>query len=146
MRTRRLAGLIALGIVLLLPSAIVAGPHTMLGSLKIEAADASDLTDKLVGFAVIANPGLEKTITQQIPGFTLPVLVDGDRADGPGRRPFLNRRLDTTVVLTNTNATGDGTLNIVLKLRNANGVLLATQAHALAQDATVVVHISAIVP
>jgi hypothetical protein len=132
-------------LVLLLPSAIAAGPVTMLGSVKIEAADASDLTGKLVGVAVIANPGLEKTISQQIPSFTLPVFVDGDRADGgtANPRPFLNRRLDTTLLLTNTHT---GALNIIVRLRDANGTLLNSTPYSLAQDATIVVAVSGIVP
>ena len=143
MRMNRLALMAALVGVVLLPTAIAAGPVTMLGSVKIEAADASDLTGKLVGVAVIANPGLEKTISQQIPSFTLPVFVDGDKADGPRPRPFLNRRLDTTMLLTNTHT---GALNIVVKLRDASGALVSSTPYSLAQDATIIVHVSGIVP
>ena len=91
--------------VLALPVAAPARPVTVLGSVAITGVAAGvefDLTNQITGFAVIANPGLEKTMVQQIPPYTLPVFIDGDGPDGSPSLRLLRRNLDTTVVLTNT--------------------------------------------
>jgi hypothetical protein len=137
MHSWALAGGLALATVL--AGTAAARPLTILGSLEITGDGGTPLAvGALTGFAVIANPGLEKTIVQQLPPLTVPVFIDGEEADDSARSrpddrpngpPFtdsaerprfrlLRRNLDTTVVLTNT--TG-ATLVIELVLRSAAG-------------------------
>ncbi|MFN3476666.1 MAG: hypothetical protein ACK4Z6_03815 [Candidatus Methylomirabilales bacterium] len=142
MRTKRatlLSALLLLG--LLLPVGASATPLTVIGSLTITKADGTPLTTELVGFAVIANPGFEKTITQQIPPFTVPFFVDVDKEDSSGSsgEKILKSRFDTTVVLTNT--TPDS-LNIKLTLRDDSGALLTTEERTLDANATIVIVLS----
>lgn len=100
-------------------------PLSIAGSVSVTAAGGGEPTG-LVGFAVIANPGFEKTITQHLPPFTLPVFIEGDLLDDEGGAAPTNRsglrllrkRLDTTLVLTNTTA---GTLNLLVHLWDGNG-------------------------
>jgi hypothetical protein len=112
---------------LVLPAAAPARPVTVLGSLVITVtrADGAVLPlpdNAITGFAVIANPGLEKTIVQQLPPYTLPIFIDGEGPDGgPPTLRLLRRNLDTTVVLTNT--TGDP-LTIEVTIRNAAGAVI----------------------
>lgn len=117
----------------LLPSAAPARPVTVLGSVTIVkvtvpgnppttvplTVDSPELT----GFAVIANPGLEKTITQQLPPYTIPVFIDGEGEDGRPSLRLLRRNLDTTLVLTNTT---NETLRVQLTVRDATGAALGT--------------------
>lgn len=143
MQTKHAALLSALLIIgLLLPVGVLATPLTVFGSLTITKADGVPLTTEVMGFAVIANSGFEKNITQQIPPFTAPFFVDVDVGEpsGPSRkRPVLQSRFDTTVVLTNTTA---APLNIELVLRDASGDLLTTEAMTLEPHATAVIFLS----
>jgi hypothetical protein len=108
---------------LALPAPAPARPVTVLGSLTITGdGNVALANNAITGFAVIANPGLEKTIVQQLPPYTLPVFLDGDGPDGSPSLRLLRRNLDTTVVLTNTT---DAVLVIEITVRNAAGVILA---------------------
>lgn len=123
---------------LLLSTEASAKTQTVLGSLKITGAGPLEL----VGFALTHNPGFEKTITQQIPPFIVPVFVDVDKDDGNGQ--VLNSRFDTTVVLTNTTAV---TLNLTLTILDASGTqTLATSNISLAANATTAITLSALLP
>jgi hypothetical protein len=104
-----------------LPAAAPARPVTVLGSLTITGDNAQALTNQIAGFAVIANPGLEKTIVQQLPPYTLPVFLDGEGPDGSPSLRLLRRNLDTTVVLTNTT---NAPLVIEITVRDAAGAIL----------------------
>jgi hypothetical protein len=120
------------------------------GSLTIAPGTGapSDLSTALVGLAVVANPGFEKTITIHIPPFTLPIFIDGDRDDDDSSalssHPFVNRRLDTTLVLTNTTAS---TLNLLVTIYDAAGVALATAVPvSVDAHATKVIPVSDLLP
>jgi hypothetical protein len=121
---------------------------TIMGSVNVALSGGGTLApDDLVGFAVTANPGLEKTITQHLPPFTLPVFVDGERDDDndavtQSRRP-LRVRFDTTLVLTNPKTT---TIEILVTLRGADGATLGTQTVVLGPHVTVIVPLSPLVP
>lgn len=118
---------------LLLPRGVSAATETVLGSLHITAGAATatcaapaPLTDNLFGVVTLANPGLEKTITNHIPPFTHPIFVDVEvevenEMENSGKRKVrvLERRLDTLVVLTNASATG--CLSVKLTVLNAAG-------------------------
>jgi hypothetical protein len=109
------AGLIA---VLLLPSLAGAKRVTVLGSLTVALDDGSDLgaplAGEVTGLSLITNPGIEKTIAQQLPPYTIPMFTDKDKGTGQGS-------LDTLVVLTNATATA---LDILIILRDGDGALL----------------------
>ena len=123
---------------LLLPQNSSARTQTVLGSLTITGAGPTDL----VGVAVTHNPGFEKTISQQIPPFTVPVFVDADVDDTSGQ--VVNSRFETTVILTNT--TG-GTLNLTLMILDASGVnTLATSMVSLPPHATTSIDLSGPLP
>jgi hypothetical protein len=115
---------LVLGLVMA-PAAQAHHPLSIAGSVSITVAGGGEPTG-LVGFAVIANPGFEKTITQHLPPFTLPVFIEGDLLDDTGGAAPTNRsglrllrkRLDTTLVLTNTT---DGTLSLLVHLWNGDG-------------------------
>jgi hypothetical protein len=122
---KTLVGAIALCVAvgLALPAAAPARPVTVLGSLTITGdGNVALANDEISGFAVIANPGLEKTIVQQLPPYTLPVFLDGDGPDGSPSLRLLRRNLDTTVVLTNTT---NGPLVIEITVRDAAGAIIA---------------------
>ncbi len=104
---------------LLTPSMAWAKHKLAFGSLTItKTGGAAALTD-LRGFALMSNPGLEKTVTLQFlpppSPFTFPVFVSKDE-DHPS-----NNDLDTTIVLTNA---GVGSITIQLTLRDSS---VATQ-------------------
>ncbi len=103
------------------------------------------MTTELVGLALIANPGLEKNITTQIPPFTFPVLVDGETEDAPGATSskLLTKNVDTTLVLTNTT---NGKLSLTLTLRDAGGNVLTTTNTSLAPNASTVIMVSDLLP
>ena len=120
------------------------------GSLHIGPGSGApaDLSTALVGVAVVANSGFEKTVALHIPPFTVPVFVDGDRDDDSATsssgHSFTTRRLDTTLILTNTTAV---TLNLLVTIWDAAGVALATDVPvSLAGHATKVVPVSDLLP
>jgi hypothetical protein len=100
---------------LLVPGIAAARRGNMMGSLTISG---DNLPNRLVGIAVVSNPGLEKTMVQQIPPFTVPVIVDVEFEDSSNGPRILNKNLDTTVVLTNVSTTP---LTVTLTLRDGEG-------------------------
>jgi len=130
--------LVALAAAVLLPQKSSAGTQTVLGSLTITGAGPTDL----VGVVITHNPGFEKTISQQIPPFIVPIFVDGDTDDMTGQ--VVNSRFETTVILTNT--TG-GTLNLTLTILDAGGTnTLATSMISLPPHATTAIDLSGPLP
>jgi hypothetical protein len=116
MRKMLATGALALLVaVLLMPGIAGARRGNMVGSLTISGAD---LPNRLVGIAVVSNPGLEKTMVQQIPPFTVPVIVDVEFDDSSTGPRILNKNLETTVVLTNVSTTP---LTVTLTLRDGDG-------------------------
>ena len=108
---------------LLLPGTAAARRETVVGSLTI--GNGQDLQGKIVGVAVTSNPGLEKTIVQPLPPLAVPVVLDLDVDDSPGRPngPRILRNLDTFVLLTNVT---DVPLAVVLQLRGGDGQVLGS--------------------
>jgi hypothetical protein len=100
---------------LLVPGIAAARRGNMMGSLTISG---DNLPNRLVGIAVVSNPGLEKTMVQQIPPFTVPVIVDVEFEDSSNGPRILNKNLDTTVVLTNVSS---APLTVTLTLRDGDG-------------------------
>ncbi|MGH7263502.1 MAG: hypothetical protein ACREMB_01450 [Candidatus Rokuibacteriota bacterium] len=131
-------GILAL-IGLLLACPAQAAAAAFVGSVTVEGAAEGEV----VGFAVTANPGLEKTITQQLPPLTVPVIVEGDAGPGPAGPKFLKKNLDTLLVLTNTTGVA---LNLTLRLRDADGGDVGTQALTLNPFATQVIIVSNLLP
>jgi hypothetical protein len=130
--------LVALLVSLLLPQNSSAKSQTVLGSLTITGAGPTDL----VGVVVTHNPGFEKTISQQIPPYTVPIFVDADVDDTTGQ--VVNSRFETTVILTNT--TG-ATLNLTLTIMDAGGTnTLATVPVTLLAHATTAIDLSGPLP
>jgi hypothetical protein len=101
--------------VLLVPGIAAARRGNVVGSLTISG---DNLPNRLVGIALVANPGLEKTMVQQLPPFTVPVIVDVEFDDSSNGPRILNKNLDTTVVLTNVSSTP---LTVTLTLRDGDG-------------------------
>jgi hypothetical protein len=101
--------------VLLVPGLAAARRGNMVGSLTISG---DNLPSRLVGIALVSNPGLEKNMVQQIPPFTVPVILDVEFEDSSNRPRILNKNLDTTVVLTNVSTTP---LTVTLTLRDGDG-------------------------
>jgi hypothetical protein len=127
---------------LLIPGAAAAKrPVAAFGRLGITNVDGSPLSPSsppVLGFVVIANPGLEKTITIQIPPYAFPVVVDVDLDDRGN-----STNLDTLVVLTNVSG---APLTIRLTLLGADGtpIALASPTLALGVDHTVAVALSSL--
>jgi hypothetical protein len=125
--------------ILVLVGLLLAGPAAaksaaFLGSLTIEGATEEQVS----GFVITANPGLEKTITQQIPPLTVPVIVEGEvdevsTSSHGGGPKFLKKNLDSLLVLTNRT---DGALDLTLRLRRADGTDAGTQSLQLGAFAT----------
>ena len=129
-------------VTVLQPIGASAGSVSMVGSVTITGAGGVALTTQLTGFAVVANPGLEKGITIQVPPFTFPVFVEGENADGSVGK-LLKKNVDTTLVLTNTTAAA---LPIEVTLRDANGTVLSLTLESLAARATNVTFVSDLLP
>ncbi len=118
----------------LLPQYSSAGTQTVLASLTITGAGPTDLT----GVVVTHNPGFEKTISQPVPPYILPIFVDQDVDDMTGQ--VVNSRFLTTVILTNT--TGE-TLDLTLTIVDASGLnTLATSMISLPAHATTAIDLS----
>ena len=141
MRNRLLAVLSTLLILgLILPQGAMARRHTLLGSISLTKVGGAALTNEVTGVATISNPGFEKNISEPIPPYTLPVFIDQDEADGPGSSSnVIDRRMDTMVILTNT--TG-ALLDVVLTLRDADGVILNTTTVTLPAHGTKLISLS----
>ncbi len=117
---------------MLLPASALARRVSVFGSLLIdrctnEACTTTEgLTTQFNGVVVIANPGLEKTITFQIPPFWFPVFVNKE-TDSPG-----GGDLETRLVL--VNVSGDFQ-KIKLTLRDLDGNIVALTTDIFTVDA-----------
>ncbi len=135
--TTSLFAVLILSTSLLVPSGTWAKQVAAFGSLTITASDGITplLTTDLVGAAVIGNPGLEKTITLQIPPFTFPIAVNTNTSNpGPNN-------LDTIIVVTNISG---ASLTFKLNARDAAGdpIALTTDTFTLAANATLAILLS----
>jgi hypothetical protein len=138
-RGARIVNVLVVAAALLLPQAGWAGSHTVLGSLNVTNANGSPLTTgDVVGLALIANPGMEKSISPQLPPYTVPVFIDVDTDSGDH---VVNSRFDTTVLLTNT--TGSP-LPVLLTVRDAGGTTLGSKTLTIAAHGTVAVVLSSL--
>jgi hypothetical protein len=99
-----------------LPTVVSAKRVTAAGSLIFTREGGPALVNELVVTTVMANPGLEKTVEQQLPLpgpiYVVPFFVNGEKSN-PGQGD-----LDTLVTLTNT--TGSP-LSVRLTVRGADG-------------------------
>jgi hypothetical protein len=127
-------------IALMLPAGAMAKRVTGGGSLTITKASGA-LTTELVVTAVLTNPGLEKTVAQQLPLpgplYVLPFFVNEDKSNPQ------QTDLDTILLLTNTTASS---LSIILTLRALDGTVLATSPQTLSANQTLVLFISDLLP
>jgi hypothetical protein len=136
-RRALLSGLALFGLLLAYPVVATAAPFV--GSVTITGAVEGDL----VGFAVTANPGLEKTITQPLPPFTVAVVVEGEEGPTPGGPKILKKSLDTVLVLTNTKITE---LTVELTLRDGDGNTVGSGVVPIPAKGTRVVILSNLLP
>jgi hypothetical protein len=133
-----IAGLLVASSPAVAPAAGVVGSLTVAAAAGSPALTPSDLT----GVAIIANPGFEKTVTQSLPPFTVPVVVTGQAA-AVTNATLGQASVDTTLVLTNATA---GALSLELTLRDGAGAVLSTTPLSLAAHATTVVLVSTLLP
>jgi hypothetical protein len=147
MRTKRfgwIAAWLVAGLLAGWPASALAANNNIVGSLTIAAASpAPALTTELVGVAIIANRGFEKTVSQQIPPFTVPVVVTDDQGQSATSANLSQINVDTTLILTNTTATP---LNLVLTLYDADGVIKSTTPLSVGAHATVMKRVSELLP
>lgn len=116
------------------------------GSLTIAGAPsptcpAPAAVSDLFGIVVLANPGLEKTITNHIPPLVHPIFFDVDKKDSG---EVLARRLDTFIAVTNSNTAT--CLSFTMTIRDANGMALAAPAVTLAPRETRVIFLADLIP
>src|SRR5262245_20405616 len=141
MRAKAVACLLTvlLAAVLVVPG-VWAKRITVAGSVTITKVGGA-LTTELVAAVVTANPGLEKTIVQQLPLpgplFVLPFFVDAEKGNPQGGD------IDTTLLVTNTTA---APLSVVVTLRALDGSTLATVPETLAANETRVIVLSDLLP
>jgi hypothetical protein len=142
MRRSCLAVLVSLLIVSgLVPASALARRVTAGGSVTI-TGPSGPLTDQIVVTALMSNPGLEKTVTTQLPLpgplFVLPFFVNEEKN---GAQPD---DIDTLLLITNT--TG-AVLSITLTLRGTDGAILATSTPpSLVAHETRVIRLSDLLP
>jgi hypothetical protein len=139
----RVVTVFVVAVALLLPGAGWAGPHTVFGSLTVlnasPAPDGSPLNPgDIAGLAIIANPGMEKTISEELPPYTVPIFVDVDEDNA---QQIVKSRFDTTAVLTNT--TGSQ-LSVLLIVRDAAGTTLGSETLTIPAHGTAVVMLSSL--
>jgi hypothetical protein len=124
-------------VVLLCSTGVWARRVAAQGSVTIGGASPS----QLVVTAVTANPGLEKSITQQLPlagaQFVLAFFANIEKSNPQGND------LDTTLVLTNTT---DASLSLSITLRDLDGKILATSNPTLSARETRVIAVSDLLP
>ena len=142
MRTKSFVLIVTLLIIALLwPAGVFAKRVSAGGSLIITNDGGPLLTTQLVAIVLTANPGLEKTITQQLPLpgplFVAPFFVNQDNVNP--QQGDMNTRL----VLTNT--TG-APLSLTLTLRSLDGSLITTANPHLGAFETQVVVLSDLLP
>lgn len=129
----------------LLPASALAKHVTVFGSLKIVGCtdggctSTFGLTTEFNGVSVVTNPGLEKTITLQIPPFTFPVFVNTDTSS-PG-----NGDLDTRLILVNVSGSSQ-TIKLTLRDSDGNLVTLTTDHFTVDANHTFTVLLSSLLP
>jgi hypothetical protein len=130
---------------LLLPTSALAKRVSVFGSLTIAkcsdvaCTDTIGLTSEFNGIVLIANPGLEKTITFQVPPFTFPVFVNKE-TDSPG-----GGDLDTRLVLVNVSG-GSQTIKLTLRDLDGNPVALTTDIFTVETNHTLNLLLSNLLP
>jgi hypothetical protein len=150
MRTQRL---LMIAFLMLLAGALVspASAATLLGSVSLTKASGgveSDLTTDppdVVGTVVISNPGLEKTITQQLPPFTVPIVIDAE-GSGPSLR-VLRKNLDAVLLV--TNPSGTAAITVVIRVWDPDGAELTPTggvSQTLGAHATKAIRLSDLLP
>ncbi len=127
MRTK---SLLMVGVLLLLLAGVLVAPASadtvLLGSVsvtKLVMGVEGPITanpPELVGTVVISNPGLEKTITEHLPPFTVPIVIDAD-GSGPSLK-LLNKNLDAIMLL--TNPSGTAAITVVIRAWGPDGAQL----------------------
>ena len=142
MRTRFVAMLSVLLVIgLLVPTGAWAKRVTAIGSVVITGDNVEPLTNQVVATVITANPGLEKTIVQQLPLpgplFVAPVFVSAEQGN-PGQND-----IDTTVFVTNATTSS---LTIIVTVYNLNGSPLVSVSATLASRETRVIAVSALLP
>lgn len=132
---------------LLLPQGVSANKtEKFLGSLTIAGASspicpAPAPVSDLFGIVVLSNPGLEKTIVNHIPPLVHPIFIDVDKKDSG---EVLEKRLDTHVVVTNSNTTT--CLSFTMTIRDKNGAVLAAPTVTLDPQETGLFFLENLIP
>ncbi|MDE2060730.1 MAG: hypothetical protein KGL31_04620 [candidate division NC10 bacterium] len=146
MRKFLIAVLLALTIGgMLVPASALAKRVSVFGSLAIAkctdgaCTSTTGLTTEFNGIAVIANPGLEKTITFQIPPFTFPIFANKERSD-PG-----DSDLDTILCLVNVSGSSQ-TIRLTLRDMDGNPVALTTDTFTVDVNHTLSLLLSDLLP
>lgn len=126
---------------LLAPAGAWAKRVTAGGSLTITTASVP-LTTQLVVTAITSNPGLEKTIVQQLPLpgplYVLPFFVNAEQGNPQ------SGDLNTILLVTNTS---NGIVSFTVTLRGFDGNVLATfTPQALIGNETRVIQLSDLLP
>lgn len=130
---------------LLLPTSALARRVSVFGSLTIArctdvaCTGTTGLTTEFNGVSVTTNPGLEKTITFQIPPFTFPVFVNKE-TDSPG-----GGDLDTLLVLVNVSGSSQ-TIKLTLLDVDGNPVTLTTGIFTVDANHTLSLSLSSLLP
>jgi hypothetical protein len=126
---------------LLVPTGASARRVGVGGSLLLTGSSLSEPFNQVVVTLITANPGLEKTIVQQLPLpgglFSAPFFI-GEEQGNPAPND-----IGTTMILVNAT---DGPLALTLTLFNFNGTTLVTYPILLQSRVTTVLPLSSIVP
>jgi hypothetical protein len=142
MRKRAVAVVVlALVLGLMAPTGAWARRVAVGGSLLLTGSSLSEPFNQVVVTLVTANPGLEKTIVQQLPLpgglFSAPFFI-GEEQGNPAPND-----IGTTMILVNAT---DGPLALTLTLFRFDGSTLVTHAILLQSRVTTVLPLSSIVP
>lgn len=130
---------------MLVPASALAKRVSVFGSLAIDkctdvaCTGTTALTTELNGIVIIANPGLVKNITFQVPPFTFPVFVNKE-TDSPG-----DGDLDTRLVLVNVSGNSQQ-IKLTLRDLNGNPVTLTTDIFTVDVNHTLNLLLSHLLP
>lgn len=130
----------------LLPASALAKRVTVFGSLAIAkctdvaCTGTTGLATEFNGVAVTANPGLEKTITFQVPPCTFPVFVNKETDDSSD-----SGNLDTLLILVNVSG-GSQTIKLTLRDSAGNPVTLTTDVFTVDANHTLSLFLSNLLP
>ena len=141
MRSVVVAVSVVLLIGLLAPAGAWAKRITAGGSVEVTGSSLNALS-QVVATLITANPGLEKTIVQQLPlansAFVAPFFINEEQGN-PGQND-----IGTTLVLTNTS---EASLGLTVILYNLDGsVLVTSQVFPLQAHETKIIPLSSLVP